>query len=172
MNRMESVCPPELDQLLSDAPTKPYPYTKTFDEAKHDPCFVIQTSDSSSVPKPLIWTHWLISTADRHHTVPPVDGRPTFQSSVLDRRKRHYLGWLMFDGPGLSAGLAEACFKDTTTVISPQSATSETLADMIEYANMDAASCLSTTDLEKTTRKPDVLAKLARLKFITYLGGM
>jgi hypothetical protein len=77
----------------------------------------------------------------------------------------------MSDGAGLSAGLIEACFKDTTTVIVPQSATPDTLADMIEYANIDAASCLW-TDLENITRKTEIMAKLVRLKFITYLGGM
>jgi hypothetical protein len=168
---MESVCLPELDQLLSDAPTEPCPYTKTFDEAKHDPCFISQTSNSSSVPKPVIWTHWLISTADRYHLIPPLDERLTLKASIVDTGKRHYLGWPMFDGAGLSAGLFEACFKDTITVIGPQSATAETLANVMEYANIDAASCLS-TDLETIARKPGVLEKLTRLKSITYLGGM
>jgi acyl-CoA synthetase (AMP-forming)/AMP-acid ligase II len=169
---MESVCLPELDQLLSDAPpTEPYPYTKTFDEAKHDPCFIVQTSDSSKIPKPVIWTHWSISTADQHHSVPPLDERSTLQPLNLGTRKRQYLGWPMLEGAGLSAGLLETCFKDTTIVIGPQSATAETLSDMIEYANIDTANCLS-TDLENMTKKPEVLAKLARLKFITYLGGM
>jgi hypothetical protein len=166
---MESVCLPKLDKLLSEGPTQPYPYTKTFEEAKHDPCFIAQTSNSSSVPKPVTWTHWMINTAGRQHHV-PLDRCPILQASIFDTSKRHYLGWPVFDGAGLGVGLLESCFNNTTVIIGPPFA-AEALDDIIEYANIDAASC-SSTDLGEIARRPAVLAKLAKLIFIRYLGGI
>jgi hypothetical protein len=77
----------------------------------------------------------------------------------------------MFDGVGLGAGVLEACFANSTIVIGPSSAIADVLIDMIKYADIDVAYCLS-TDLEELARMPDVLAKLTRLKFIRYFGGM
>ncbi|CAO2652023.1 Nn.00g003060.m01.CDS01 [Neocucurbitaria sp. VM-36] len=170
-NRLESICLPELEYLLSDSTSEPYPYNKTFDEAKHDPCFIVHTSGSTGMPKPVLWTHWSISTPDIHHKVPSLEGRPTLWSSVLNSRKRNYCGWPIFNGSGLGVGLLENCFNNTTTVLGPpHSATADDFNDILEYADIDAASCLPSM-LEDIAKRPDVLAKLDRLKLIGYVGG-
>jgi acyl-coenzyme A synthetase/AMP-(fatty) acid ligase len=47
---------PSLHTLL-DGQAHTYPYTKTFEEGKHDPLVVVHTSGSTGMSKPLIWTH-------------------------------------------------------------------------------------------------------------------
>lgn len=171
-NRMNTVCVPELECLLCETPCEPYPFIKTFDEAKHDPCFVVHTSGSTGMPKPVVWTHWSMNTTDYHHMVPSLDGRPALWGSVLNIRRRNYCGWPLFNGSGLGAGIMEACFNNTTVVAGPPyPATADIFSDMLEYGTIDTVSALPST-LEEIAKRPDVLAKLNRLKFIAYVGGI
>ncbi|KAL6711458.1 hypothetical protein ACN47E_004392 [Coniothyrium glycines] len=170
-NHMQSICLPELDQMLVDSPCQPYPYTKSWDKAKHDPCFIVHTSGESGMPKPLMWTHWMLSTVDSHHLVPALDGRPTIWASVLDTRNRDFCGKPMYNGAGLGAGLMDTAFNNTTIVIGPpRPVTAEIFEGMLKHADIDAASCLPST-LEDVARKPHILAKLKRLRFVTCIGG-
>lgn len=57
---------PELDDLLNDeTPVQPFPYTKTFEEAAHDPIFILHSSGTSGNPKPMIINHAAFASADR-----------------------------------------------------------------------------------------------------------
>ncbi|CAG8951144.1 hypothetical protein HYFRA_00006542 [Hymenoscyphus fraxineus] len=47
---------PGIHELL-DGQTRPYPYNKTWEEAKDDPLLALHTSGSTGIPKALIWTH-------------------------------------------------------------------------------------------------------------------
>ncbi|CAG8974364.1 hypothetical protein HYALB_00011296, partial [Hymenoscyphus albidus] len=47
---------PGIHELL-DAQTRPYPYNKTWEEAKDDPLLALHISGSTSIPKALTWTH-------------------------------------------------------------------------------------------------------------------
>lgn len=65
---------PSLEGLLSSETCQPFPYTKTFEEAKDDPFCFLHTSGSTGVPKPIPWTHALIGTMDAVRLLPPADG--------------------------------------------------------------------------------------------------
>lgn len=66
---------PLLDELLdSTVPSKPFPFTKTFDEAANDPFCLLHTSGTTGVPKPIPWSHALIGTMDAVRLLPPIDG--------------------------------------------------------------------------------------------------
>lgn len=62
---------PELEELL----TQRYPlyeYSKTFEEAKHEPLVVLHTSGTTGTPKPVIWTHeWGDSFGAERYLEPP-----------------------------------------------------------------------------------------------------
>ncbi|KZM22376.1 catalytic [Ascochyta rabiei] len=169
--RLEAVQVPELAALLDGSLCQHYPYKKTFEEAKHDPCFVIHTSGSTGLPAPVVCTHWSISTTDQHHLVAPLDGRPSIWGTVLDARRRNYMAWPMSASSGVAAGITDFCFSNTTTVLGPpEEATASTIEDMIQYADIDSASCVPAT-LEELARSPDVLMRLQGLKHISYVGG-
>lgn len=65
---------PLLNDLLDADSTDPFPYEKTFAEAKNDPFCYLHTSGSTGVPKPIPWSHGLIGTMDAIRLLPPVDG--------------------------------------------------------------------------------------------------
>lgn len=170
-NRMEAVQVPELALLLENSPSAIFPYQKTFEQARHDPCFVMHTSGSTGLPAPVTCTHWSISTTDRHHLVAPLDGRPSVWGESFDSRRRNYLAWPITSSSGIGAGITDVCFNNITTVLGPpEQATAEMLGDMIRYADIDSASCVPAT-LEELATKPNVLAKLRALKHIAYVGG-
>lgn len=57
---------PELDDLLNEETSvQPFPYTKTYEEAAHDPIFILHSSGTSGNPKPMIINHAAFASADR-----------------------------------------------------------------------------------------------------------
>ena len=50
------------------------PFTKTFEEALLDPLFVVHTSGSTGIPKPLIYTHASAATNTKIMSLDPPDG--------------------------------------------------------------------------------------------------
>ena len=169
--RLDTLQAPELATLLDDTPCEPFPYTKTFGEAKHDPCFVMHTSGSTGLPAPVTTTHWSISTTDQHHLVAPLDGRPTVWGDLFDARRRNYLGWPISSSSGIGAGITDICFNNITTVLGPpEQTTIETLLAMVRFTDVDSASCTPAV-LEELARRPDALVNLRGLKHIAYVGG-
>lgn len=63
---------PLLNELLDAESTKPFPYTKSFEEAINDPFCFLHTSGSTGLPKPIPWSHGLIGTMDAVRLLPPV----------------------------------------------------------------------------------------------------
>lgn len=57
---------PEMDDLLDgDTPVRPYPYTKTYEEAAHDPILILHSSGTTAAPKPIVVNHAAFASADR-----------------------------------------------------------------------------------------------------------
>ncbi|KAK8080222.1 hypothetical protein PG997_008040 [Apiospora hydei] len=71
---MRTFTVPELDWFLNEAPIKPYPYTKTFEEARNDPCVILHTTGSTGLPKPVVWKNAMLSTYEAWRTIPAIDG--------------------------------------------------------------------------------------------------
>ena len=169
--QLRTVTVPELDVLLDDTPCEHFPYTKTFQEAKFDPCLVMHTSGSTGLPAPVTCTHWSMSTTDQHHLVAPLNGRPTVWGELFDARHRNYLAWPISSSSGIGAGITDICFNNITTVFGPpEQATVETMEQMIQFAGIDSASCVPAT-LEELSRRPDAMANMRGLKHIAYVGG-
>ncbi|KAI1851249.1 hypothetical protein JX266_003324 [Neoarthrinium moseri] len=68
---------PELDDLLDPSdPVAPFPYTKSFAEAQHDPFVICQTSGATGDPRPVTFTHASMACMDSQTELQDVDGRP------------------------------------------------------------------------------------------------
>ena len=64
---------PEQDELLIDDEVEHYPYNKTFEESRNDPFYVVHTSGSTGVPKPIVCTHGHHGVWDAGPRVPADD---------------------------------------------------------------------------------------------------
>lgn len=162
---------PEMDYLLDGSLCEQYPYTKSFEEAKNHPCMIIHTSGSTGLPKPVVWTNWTLTSGDSHHLVPTLDGRPTIWGGISDSPNRRFSALPIFHGAGIATGVKSTCFNNTTIVLGPPGlATANVFDQILEHSSIDAANCLPIT-LEEIATRPDILQKLGRLKYITYVGG-
>lgn len=58
---------PELDDLLdTQTPGRPFPYTKTYEEAFLDPFLVLHSSGTTGDPKPITVNHAAFAAVDRY----------------------------------------------------------------------------------------------------------
>jgi acyl-CoA synthetase (AMP-forming)/AMP-acid ligase II len=168
---MESLCMPELDYLLDDSPCEPYPYDKTFDEAKNHPVMVVHTSCSTSLPKPIVWTNWTLNTGDPRYIVHPLDARPIIWGGIFETCGRAYISLPIYQGAGIGMAISAACFNQTTVVLGPPGQVTADIFDaMLDCADVNAVSAMPGT-LEDVATRPDVLLKLDRLNFAAVVGG-
>jgi acyl-coenzyme A synthetase/AMP-(fatty) acid ligase len=66
---------PSLDELLREGDhVPPYPYDKSFDAARNDPVFVLHTSGSTGIPKPMIYTNEFVWRIYKANTLPAPPG--------------------------------------------------------------------------------------------------
>ena len=97
--KMQTATVPELEGLLDGTPVPMYPYTKTFEQARKDPCLVLHTTGSTGLPKPTTWKLEILSTYEAWRTIPSVDGYvPT--TEVYQESRRAYNSMPLFHRNG------------------------------------------------------------------------
>ncbi|PQE21314.1 thioester reductase domain-containing protein [Rutstroemia sp. NJR-2017a WRK4] len=157
-----------LDELLHPGPVNPYPYTKTFDEARQDSFVVLHTSGSTGFPKPVILTH---GTVAHHDTflIPPPPGEASVASAIFSN-KRVFIGLGLFHSAAMCS-VAFAIYSNTTLVIPPPVPMTAELANQAHlHGNLDV-SFLSPSILVDIAKNPSHLDNIRRLKHVTYGGG-
>ncbi|KAM0444951.1 hypothetical protein ACHAQK_002489 [Fusarium lateritium] len=171
---MKVIYLPELDELLDANTSKPYPYTKTFDEASGDPFCLLHTSGSTGLPKPITWSHGLIGTMDAVRLLPHVEGDDGLSpwTDNWNDGDRIYSSFPMSHGAGiimnilLPALFGLHCIMGPKGVI-PNMGLLESLAD---HAKIDIWSMVPSL-VDELGETPDVLIKLKSSKFICASGG-
>jgi acyl-CoA synthetase (AMP-forming)/AMP-acid ligase II len=164
---------PELDWLLNDAiPCPAYPYSRTYDDGKSDPCLVIQVPSSSGLPKPVVWTQRAFTAVHSRLSVPAADAARLRQSGALSSSPRVLSAIPVFHGTGIISGIRKVCFNNAILVLSPGTCTADVFAQVLDTVHIDSADSTPVT-LEEIARRPDILARVAarRLQHITYVRG-
>jgi acyl-CoA synthetase (AMP-forming)/AMP-acid ligase II len=168
---MESLSMPGLDYLLDDSPCEPYPYDKTFEEARNHPVMVIQAMGSSRLPKPVVWSNWTLTTGDARYLVHSLDTRPIIWGGIYEACARAYMALPIYHGAGIGIAISAACLGQTIIVLGPPGQESaDTLGTMLESADIDVINIVPGI-LEDVATRPDILSKLDKLKFAAVVGG-
>ena len=163
---------PQLEDLLDEEPVEIYPYTKTFEEARMDPCLVLHTTGSTGLPKPITWKVGILSTYEAWRTLPPVDGYvPT--TEIYQQSKRAYTSMPLFHTSGLNAGITWALLLGVTLVYgAPHVIPNAAYVDeMHKYAGVDA-SMGAPSIYEELSRDPESLERIDRFHYIVASGGV
>ncbi|KAI0835425.1 putative NRPS-like enzyme [Hypoxylon sp. FL0890] len=161
---------PSVEELL-EKPYPHFPFTKTFEQARWDPLFIIHTSGSTGLPKPMIWTQ---ETARRHYNYTSRD--PPEGAISLDRMfqgKRVIATVPPFHGAGLGQYLFYA-IPFGNIVIAPAAAgivTAQGLVDILKQTPADVA-VLVPSVVAELAQNPELLDYCAsQLELILYIGG-
>lgn len=161
---------PPLDHFLADnAPTTPYSFTKSFDEARLTPCMILHTSGSTGIPKPVTIRHAWFSVSDASHDLPALGaaehGLTHMQGSTL------FAPFPNFHSAGLLFKLAVSVFWDIVVVSTPNAPLTADLADACHvHAKVDA-SMLPTSVLRGLTQNQRYLDNLENIQYIGFGGS-
>ncbi|KAI0008847.1 hypothetical protein F4779DRAFT_418501 [Xylariaceae sp. FL0662B] len=149
-------------------PETPYPYNKTFEEAKSDPFVVLHTSGSTSSPKPVIQTHGTVAPLDSFTALPSLGHQATFPA--MCKGMRVYLGLPVFHSAGFSLFLPGCIYSGFTAVLGlfPPSAS---IANGVHVYGNPQHSVLAPWTLVELVKDPSYLKNLSRIDQITFGGG-
>ena len=169
---MQTATVPELEELLDDIPVPMYPYTKTFAEARKDPCLVLHTTGSTGLPKPIEWRLEILSTYEAWRTIPSKDGYVS-TTEIYQEAKRAYNSMPLFHTSGLNTGLTLSLLLGVTTVLGAANVVPHAAyADEIhKHANVDA-SVGPPSVYEDLSHDPGSLDRMKKMHYVLVCGGM
>ncbi|KAK7745196.1 putative NRPS-like protein biosynthetic cluster [Diatrype stigma] len=166
--KMRTLEVPTIQHWFEDRPRgeeePPYPYTKTFAEARLDPLVVMHTSGSTGLPKPIVQTHGTYSPIDAFGAL----DAPSFVASTPG--KRLYISFPLFHAAGIGMALGGSIYGRFTMVLASFPPSAEVVNAVHVHGNVQQ-SCLAPTTMVELARNPEYLDNLSRLELITYGGG-
>ncbi|RFU26072.1 hypothetical protein B7463_g10277, partial [Scytalidium lignicola] len=160
---------PDLDHFLDPEPVPHYPYNKTWDVGRNEPCWVLHTSGSTGHPKPIVRNLASVSCFGANLLCQPVDGRPLIMQPFLETRV--YITFPLFHAAGLNNSLLWPLFYNCTMVIGPElPVTIDVMKDVIKYAKPDGIFAAPSL-LEDISLDEEFLNILEGIKAIAFAGG-
>ncbi|ROW14767.1 hypothetical protein VPNG_03833 [Cytospora leucostoma] len=115
---IESV--PSLEELLlTPEDTKLYPYDKSFDEARDEPCLILHSSGSTGDPKLVTMTHGTFACTDNDRNVPVPEGRRAQNAAQFNFEGggRFYSCFPPYHLAGVHAYIDLPIFSNSATVV-------------------------------------------------------
>lgn len=146
----------------------PYPYSKSYAEARLEPWIVLHTSGSTGAPKPIIQSHATYSALDAFTALPALGLQDTYPSMCKGRRV--YLGFPLFHCAGISMLLPASILGGFTIVLGPFPPSADTVNAIHLHGNVQE-SCMAPFTLVDLVKDSSHLENLRKLEQVTYGGG-
>ena len=151
---VKGLAAPNLQTLLDVEVDKPFTYEKSFVAAKDDPCVVLHTSGTTSLPKPIILTHGQLATFDAQWRIPPLQSasgpRETFVQAMTSCR-RFLIALPFFHMAGFSMGLFLPLHPHATVVLTDPSR---------QLSTSSVEECLKKTQANGAIIPPSILQEM------------
>ncbi|KAL8806333.1 MAG: hypothetical protein Q9200_005078 [Gallowayella weberi] len=164
-----TIVAPELHELLDERASPHYAYTKSWEEAKHDPWIIMHTSGTTGLPKPIIYTNKMMASLDAARLMPDQDDE-TIMDQFADCRWYTPLPSLHF--VGMTCALQLTVFCGSTIVFGPAEgpATPEVVKQILDYGIVDGI-MVPPSLLESLCRDEKALQKVKELQYVQYAGA-
>ncbi|CVL06949.1 related to nonribosomal peptide synthetase MxcG [Fusarium mangiferae] len=165
---------PTVAELLDASSSPHYPYTKTYDEAMGDTFYILHTSGTTGLPKPIYLSNGLLATMDAARILPRFEGdngaRPW--ATLYEKGDRLYSPCVLLHGPGIFMNLFATFLFDTHSVMGPIGVhpDMDLLASLADHGNIDIWHFMPVY-VNELGQHPEVLDKFRSSKFIGAGGG-
>ncbi|KAJ4367773.1 hypothetical protein N0V86_009895 [Didymella sp. IMI 355093] len=169
--KMGSIVVPELDFFLNETSVPIYSYTKTFSQARGDPCLVLHTTGSTGLPKPITWKLEILSTYEAWRTIPSIDDYvPT--TEIYQEARRVYNAMPLFHTSGLNLGITFSLLLGLTTVLGAANVVPHAayVDDMQKYTAVDAVAGPPSI-FEDLSMDAESLKRFGRLRYVLACGA-
>ena len=161
---------PDLDFFLSDKPIQPYPYNKTWEEARNDPYVVLPSSGTTGIPKLLFLKQGTISAHDAFQRFSDFGEKPWYGHYWTGKRVITSFPWVHAGGVFL---LSCAIYNSFTPVIANEWPLSGATADHLHVNGNVQAAWYSPSVLQEVARNPTYLENIAdKLDHVSFAGGI
>ncbi|KAG5928420.1 putative NRPS-like protein biosynthetic cluster [Claviceps sorghi] len=155
------------------AQTTPFPYTKTYEEARFDPLVVLHTSGSTGIPKPIVLKQGAMAVNDDYSVnLAPFCGGEHIWTYTKLHSTRLLSVFPSFHGAGIIAFLIPPIYCRTPVALTPrdQPLTPELAMNCMKHSGSDAA-FIAPSILDELSASEEGLSALAKLNYVIFGGG-
>ncbi|OBT53428.1 hypothetical protein VE04_06668 [Pseudogymnoascus sp. 24MN13] len=164
---------PDLDEMIN-TPSKPYPYNKTWEEAKDDVVMIVHTSGSTGAPRPIYYTNKVLAFPDASYRNPSIPGRMSLSLySMIAKNKPFLSSTPFFHLSGIFFGVY-AIFCPAISVIGPPDCplTGKMVVEIAKRIELDGIIMVpSMFDVVFSEYRDEIRPYLGSLRHICWLGG-
>lgn len=167
---MKVVQIPSLDFFLQPADVAPYPYNKSFNEARYMPFLALHTSGSTGLPKPVVLNHGTFSSMDAYNLISPLGSRDVIGPSL--KGIRMLVGFPLTHTAAYTLLLGLAVYYGVVGVLPPANQPlTANLADQIHRVANVQGTALPPTTLIDIYKDPQRLRRLGELQHVFFAGS-
>ncbi|GAW24728.1 hypothetical protein ANO14919_143200 [Xylariales sp. No.14919] len=171
---MQAIETGPIENWFPEEEVEPFPYTKTFEEAKWEPLCVLHTSGSTGIPKPILVRHGMVAIVDKYHPALNAEwnGRKIFMRAFSDNSKRNFLTMPLFHAAGIYSFLGSVLYLETPAAfgLADRPLSADTVAECIEHLDVEGT-MLPPSILEDMSQIDRCVQALKKLNFAALAGG-
>ncbi|KPM43755.1 hypothetical protein AK830_g2733 [Neonectria ditissima] len=162
---------PSVDTMLAET-SPPFPYNRTFEEARWDPAFTLHTSGSTGIPKPIVVKQGNFIIADALRDLPELHGGRYQSRAWADRAERMLLAMPLFHAAGIVVLLSMTLVYDIAIALGvpDRPLTSDLAIECLNSAGVQGA-LLPPVILEEMSASEAGISALKKLNFAAFGGG-
>ncbi|KAG5994521.1 putative NRPS-like protein biosynthetic cluster [Claviceps pusilla] len=162
-----------LEEQWLHAETSPFPYTKTYQEARFDPLVVLHTSGTTGFPKPIVVRQGGMAIADEYRVNLESGGEEFIWNYWKSHSTRLLCIFPPFHGVGvIVAFLTGPIYFDISVALPPSNhpLTAELALNCLLHSGSDAT-LLPPSIVEELTTSEKGLSTLEKLNYVSFGGG-
>lgn len=166
---MKTFIVPSQEEWLQ-ATAKPFPYTKTYEQAEWDGALVLHTSGSTGLPKPIVIRHGTFGIIDESHAFEEHQGT-TYWTQYWEKSGPMFLPMPLFHAAGAYCMCFAILFnKPMILPIPDQPLTADLTVQCLAHSGADSV-VLPPSICEELSHMEEGVRALAKLKIVSFGGG-